>query len=77
MARAAPLARRASMVAPTRVRYVRACKQAENAALRLDGIVTVIDPIEPVLRVAGERVIGAASRRSEAEFRWVVGRKPG
>jgi hypothetical protein len=56
--------------------YVRACKQAQNAALRLDGIVTVVDPIEPVLRVAGERVVGAASRRSEAEYRWAVGRKP-
>jgi hypothetical protein len=27
------------------------------------------------LRVAGERVIGAASRRSEAEYQWAVGRK--
>jgi hypothetical protein len=62
---------------PETAPYVRACKQAENSALRLDGIVTVVDPIEPVLRVAGERVIGAASRRTEGEYRWAVGRKPG
>jgi hypothetical protein len=61
---------------PETAPYVRACKQAESAALRIGDLVTVVDPIEPVLRVAGERVIGAASRRSEGEYRWAVGRKP-
>lgn len=36
----------------------------------------VIDPIEPVLRVASERVLGVTRWRTEAEWRWAVGRKP-
>jgi hypothetical protein len=68
--------RMASAHDPETAPYVRAIKQAESAALRLGDIATMVDPIEPVLRVAGERVIGAASRRSEGEYRWAVGRKP-
>jgi hypothetical protein len=66
----------ASVHDPKTAPYIRACKQAEAAALRLADLATLVDPIEPVLRVAGERVIGAGSRRSEDEYRWAVGRKP-
>lgn len=61
---------------PATAPYERACRQAEGAAIRLGDLVSVIDPIEPVLRVASERVIRTVSSRTEGEWRWAMGRKP-
>jgi len=45
--------------------------------LRLEDLVSVIDPLEPVVSAAGARVRGRGLEKSEREIRWAVGKKRG
>jgi hypothetical protein len=55
--------------------YERALSRAEGVALRVADVVTVVDSLEPVLMAASDRVRGRASKATEREQRWAVGKK--
>jgi hypothetical protein len=56
--------------------HERAIAQAETAALRLGDLVSVVDPLEPVLRAAEMRVRRAPTTPDERELkRWAVGKR--
>jgi hypothetical protein len=56
--------------------HERAITQAETAALRLGDLVSIVDPLEPVLKAAEERVRRAPTEPNERDLkRWAMGKR--